>query len=433
MQQGDFWTCSAYAFAQVLTRLLRLAHNIAVSEKELVAMVKTFTECWDGPEMADLIEAWNASNQYGRSIWIEDVDKVTRVSVTLGVRTLDFRALFMHCLQFQGWAVAMVEYSTRTGGYSLNEVETHVVAASGAFPNRPAVIAANSWGAKDPLVAITRATFVRALLVSIDTLEVRNGQGDPIPTPAVSDFYTSLLQADLPRTPFNLELRCIECSSFMKVTYYQSQLSRATWQDNAQYATKNFDEYVADGCCAFCIEHINDAEKHDARPLRLATISSLRCIECGQGGFGSDLAIRHYRTMLSREDFVREYTGVLEDYLVDGHIGLCLRHAHLAKEHEVFVQIPNSLAELRCIHCGRGGKNSGVQTYPYKCTLSRDDWMEDYYGVFEEFLMDGYCALCPKHNLELNLQAPLHGIVFGGESSAPAQQHRSPDDEATLP
>ena len=88
LNQGEFGTCVAHAFAVSLRTGLQVKYGVACDPKTIVAKVQALCPCWDGHQTDRMPKEWNEKHAQPCAS-IEDMDQMRRYNVKVQFRKID--------------------------------------------------------------------------------------------------------------------------------------------------------------------------------------------------------------------------------------------------------------------------------------------------------------------------------------------------------
>ena len=95
LNQGEWHTCSEYAFAQCLASSLLLKYEIAVPAAKLATVVTITSPAWEGRNPLAVIDQWNSKSlEDSTGIWVEDMGQSRRYQVIVRAVKLNFTELY---------------------------------------------------------------------------------------------------------------------------------------------------------------------------------------------------------------------------------------------------------------------------------------------------------------------------------------------------
>jgi len=171
LNQGQQGTCVCYAFAQCVAQGLLTKYEFSVNPETFVEKVKTLCPSWEGNDVRELCRDWNTQCTGARAK-IEDVDKSKllicfRVKEPVAITDVEAACNLMDAAA--GVLYMMVVIRIPGGGIH----ESHAVAAWMTYrtDEGPVMAAVNSLGGVKPLMHVTRANFIRAILIEPELVE----------------------------------------------------------------------------------------------------------------------------------------------------------------------------------------------------------------------------------------------------------------------
>mmetsp|Transcript_4662 Transcript_4662/g.6895 ORF Transcript_4662/g.6895 Transcript_4662/m.6895 type:complete len:265 (+) Transcript_4662:68-862(+) len=195
LNQGQFGTCVAHAFAQALIQGLSQKYNIACDASTFVTTVKARCPCWNGHRTEQMPRDWNVKHaEEGAAI--EDVDKTCRYNVRVEFREIhsfEEARCEMQRAQILGMYMPCT-ITTSADGHSR-----HSVALTKCYQGTDEMYAVNSWGAKDKHLDVTRQNFKVAITFDTIITAATGGNGLSMPVPEPHRSYTDALHSLSPQ------------------------------------------------------------------------------------------------------------------------------------------------------------------------------------------------------------------------------------------
>jgi hypothetical protein len=190
LDQGDFGTCVAYAFAQTVAVGVRNKYGVALDANKVVEKVKTLCPCWNGSNTELMPSQWNAqvdANPDGASFDIGD-GNIYLIKVDSS-RINTFQQAYRDISRSQ-----TMLYLTATISYQQG---LHSVALMRIHPKLDVIQALNSWGASEMFMNVTQSNFQYAMRVEPEIVSVKQNTV-PVAIPAVEDIFTATLHEGIP-------------------------------------------------------------------------------------------------------------------------------------------------------------------------------------------------------------------------------------------